>query len=327
MPTVAGDVGDRRALGAQRDDPLVAGKPRRMSLLALPLHAAPATVAAAGLGAVTSVSGRLLQHRPLLLQEAFERVAEVLQEVEAVGDLYRRGRTARRAVGVEVAAVARDEGDGRVRAEPCRDRIGGAVGQEIDGSVPFEIAQDGAVAGRFPPRPVVDAQHARRRDRARDGTAHTRRSKVSPLVGIPRVVASRLPASPPSAKPMCASAAAEPVAASSTGRDERGQAFAEGPARAVGGRAEEAAGVDHERDRAPATGQIGDAALVAAVDSMAAPMTERAGRRPCGRRGDEGKAETLGADMVDAQPTELREQGGELHRGLLREAERRCEGV
>lgn len=63
-----------------------------------------------------------------LLQEAFEGVTEILQEVKTVGDLRCSRCAPRGTVRIEVAAVAGDEGNGRTRLEPCRDGIGGAVG-------------------------------------------------------------------------------------------------------------------------------------------------------------------------------------------------------
>jgi len=48
-----------------------------------------------------------------------------------------------------------------MRPEPSRNGVGRATGQEIDGTVLFEIAEDRAVTGSFAPCSVVDAEDMR----------------------------------------------------------------------------------------------------------------------------------------------------------------------
>jgi len=98
-----------------------------------------------------------------LLQEAFEGVAEVLQEMEAVSDLCGIRRAACRAIRIAIATVPGDYPDTGGCAQPRGDGIGGTIRQEVNGSVPFEVAEDGAIAPPFRPCPVIDAERDRRR--------------------------------------------------------------------------------------------------------------------------------------------------------------------
>src|SRR5512134_1152897 len=46
--------------------------------------------------------------------------------------------------------------------QPCRQGLGRALGQQIDGAAPLQVARDSAVGAFLAPRPVIDAKHARR---------------------------------------------------------------------------------------------------------------------------------------------------------------------
>lgn len=191
--------------------------------------------------------------------------------------------------------------------------------------MPLEIAEDRAVAGSLLPRPVVDTEHLRCLDRCR------RRGTHEPQQGVSagwhpdrrRQPLACLAAEGEADRRECGTQA---MAASGTGGDQRGETFAKRLARAIGGRAEEAAGMDEQGNGTACTREIGDATLVAAVDPATAPMAERTRRRRCGGRDDEREAGDPRADISHMEPTKLRKQGSEVHGGLLREGER-CEGV
>jgi hypothetical protein len=51
-------------------------------------------------------------------QECLQCLAEVVDQMKAVDDLQGSGRAPANAVGVELAAIAADDGDARMRGEP-----------------------------------------------------------------------------------------------------------------------------------------------------------------------------------------------------------------
>src|SRR5262245_28748135 len=81
----------------------------------------------------------------------------------AVGDLDGLGRAGAGPLGVSRGAVAADDLDARMLAQPFFDRRGFAVGQQVDDSSPFQIDDNRAIALSFAKGPVVDADIARRR--------------------------------------------------------------------------------------------------------------------------------------------------------------------
>ena len=92
-----------------------------------------------------------------------QRLRQVLQEVETVGDLYRLGRAAPGAVGVGAGAVARHDRDPGVVPQPAGEGLRLAVGQQRHRPPPLQVDQHGTVAVALAQRPVVDPE-----DRGRD---------------------------------------------------------------------------------------------------------------------------------------------------------------
>jgi len=90
-----------------------------------------------------------------------QRVAEVAQQVPPISDLLCLGRALAHTLGVDAGAVAGDHLHAWMPAKPGGDRLGAAVGQQIDHPLALEVADDGAVALAAPPRPIVDANHPR----------------------------------------------------------------------------------------------------------------------------------------------------------------------
>jgi hypothetical protein len=97
-----------------------------------------------------------LERRSVVEEEGFQGLAEVLDEMEAVDDLHRLGRPPADAVGVEVAPITADHGDGGMLGQPGRDAGGRAVRQQVHDPVIREIHQDRAVTVPPAPRPPVD---------------------------------------------------------------------------------------------------------------------------------------------------------------------------
>jgi hypothetical protein len=62
--------------------------------------------------------GSRLQHRSVVDEERFQRLAEVLDQVKAIDHLHGLRGPPANAVGVQVAAIAADDGDRRMLGEP-----------------------------------------------------------------------------------------------------------------------------------------------------------------------------------------------------------------
>jgi hypothetical protein len=77
--------------------------------------------------------------------------------MQAVDDLHGLKGSPANAVGVEVAALAADDDDGRRLGQPGRDRRGGAVRQQVYDAMRHEIDEDGAIAVAPPPGPLINA--------------------------------------------------------------------------------------------------------------------------------------------------------------------------
>jgi hypothetical protein len=86
----------------------------------------------------------------LATENAFERVTGIAEQVEAIGDLLRLGSTLPRSLSVGARAVATDHGRLGVLLKPRGERRRGAVGEEVDRPMGFQVHHDRAVALPFP---------------------------------------------------------------------------------------------------------------------------------------------------------------------------------
>ncbi len=91
-----------------------------------------------------------------------EHLAEIVEQVPAVRDLDRTGRAFRDRAGVLGRAVACDDLDARVSAEPRCDGRRRPVWEQVNWPPRFEVDQDRAPGAALAPRPVVDAEYPRR---------------------------------------------------------------------------------------------------------------------------------------------------------------------
>src|SRR3954447_21842369 len=91
-------------------------------------------------------------------------IAQIAQQVEAIGNLDRLRSAGANAVGEGAGAVAGDDLDAGMRLQPGGDGLGRAVGQQVDWLVgALEMYDNGAVAPAAAPGPVIDTDDARRR--------------------------------------------------------------------------------------------------------------------------------------------------------------------
>ncbi len=82
------------------------------------------------------------KRRLLARQQAFQHIAEIGEQVPAVGDLHGPGGTLPRPLGVGPAAVAADDLDTGARFEPGGEASGTRIREEIDRASALEIDQD-----------------------------------------------------------------------------------------------------------------------------------------------------------------------------------------
>ena len=241
-----------------------------------------------------------------------QRLRQVLQEVETVGDLRRLGRAAPGAVGVGAGAVARHDRDPGVVPQPAGEGLGLAVGQQRHRPPPLQVDQHGAVAVALAQRPVVDPEDSRGDlgwqrggpDQPQQGVARGRheQSAAEPSAGgtAQREADRRLPRG-------------EARRPASPGRGGAGQALGEDAPLAAGVVAEQAARPQPDQDGVVAPRQVGQGPLVAAVDATGASAAQRAACRA--RTGSEGQGDggSGGLDRPGVEPdrSRVRRQAGE----------------
>ncbi len=94
-------------------------------------------------------------------EQPIQRHAQVLQEVEAVGDLGGLRCSLTCTIGKRSTTVATDDLHlaSPMDAEPAREGRRLAVGQEIEHPMALEIHEDGSVAHAAAKREVIDAEH------------------------------------------------------------------------------------------------------------------------------------------------------------------------
>ncbi len=89
-------------------------------------------------------------------------IAEIAQQVPAVGHLDRLRRALADPVGIGAGTVTRDDLDPGMLTKPLRQRLGLTVRQQVHDLVALEVDEDGAVAMPTPPGPIIDAENLRR---------------------------------------------------------------------------------------------------------------------------------------------------------------------
>ena len=94
-------------------------------------------------------------------EHALDGLAQVLQQVPAVGDLHGLGGTLRRRLGVGRRTVPADDLDPGMLLEPRRDSVPLAVGEQVDDVTALQVHDDGAVTLSLAPRPVIDPHDPR----------------------------------------------------------------------------------------------------------------------------------------------------------------------
>jgi hypothetical protein len=211
--------------------------------------------------------GRGREARPFGAKDVFQHVGQVVDQVPAVGDLDRLGRTIAGAFRIGAGAVPGDERDAGMRPQPGGKTAAGAIREEIDGVVTLQVDQDRAVREALVDRPVVDAKHGWHRPRDFGRLAEEPQQRVGtdghPALGRhPRArLAPERDGEVEERRPLT-------IGAVGDRRGDPRQALGEDFPGAGGVDAKEPACPDSEADGHARPRQVGQRAGVAAVDSV-----------------------------------------------------------
>jgi hypothetical protein len=96
---------------------------------------------------------------PLRGEHLLQGFPKILQQMEAVRDLGRRGRALPGAFSIGTRPIARDDLHPGMLPEPLRQRLGGALWQERHGLAALQVHQDRAIGVPFPQGEVIHTKH------------------------------------------------------------------------------------------------------------------------------------------------------------------------
>jgi hypothetical protein len=242
-------------------------------------------------------------------EELLDGVAQVLQQMPAVRDLFRVRGSLAPSIGEYPSPVAADDLDARMGHEPVAGGLGRGLLQQIDDRVALQVDDNCAIGLPFPLCPVVHADHPpgrllpRRRlaGQAPEGLRAGGHPESLPQARAPfapireRDVAEIGPKAPgpPSA------GVGHPV-----------ETLREDPARTVRRPAEEAPGLDPKGDGHAVDRQVGQSAPVPGMDASGRSITGRA--TDMRRHRDERDDDRFLADDDRVQVKELVIGRGEL---------------
>jgi hypothetical protein len=102
-----------------------------------------------------------LERGPVPQEDAFQRLDQVLGEVEAIGNLDSIRCATARCLAIAPASIATDDLRRGMPVQPGNECLGLTVREQIDHTVPLQIHQDGAIAVTTAKGEVIDAQDPR----------------------------------------------------------------------------------------------------------------------------------------------------------------------
>jgi hypothetical protein len=100
------------------------------------------------------------QRWPMPIEDLFDHLAEIVDDVEAIGNLDGLSGATCRALRIGRTPVACQDLYAGMRFEPAGQGGRRAILQQLDGAALFFIYQDGAVGPTTPLTPVIHPQHA-----------------------------------------------------------------------------------------------------------------------------------------------------------------------
>ena len=247
--------------------------------------------------------------------------AEVTQQVKTIEHVLGLRRARAGARGEDVGAVASDDLDARMGAQPRGDAPGVTVGQKIEDGVLFEVDDHGAVAATTPPGPLVDTDDARlglcRQRRgtheAHEGIGTHRHRETLRHTGGGRTTEGETE---------MALEHAQPLGSAGMSDGDVTDALAEGPPRAGWVRTAEASQPEAQADGPALPRQIGEGARAVTVLAARGRLTDETARRA--RTGYDAHDERVGRrlDADDGQAIGHEGQDTAGH-GVLRKADHR----
>jgi hypothetical protein len=216
------------------------------------------------------------------LEIAREDLAEIAEQVKAIRYLDGLWRPVSRASGIVLGAVAGNDFDPGMGAQPCGHSLGRALRQKIDRALLFEIHQDGAIDPALAQGKIVDAHDPGCGRVGRGAPTENPQDRIA-AEGHPQVAGHARPGFTPCLAPEYTERVGQAHGALGMDRRERGEAFRKGPTRTRGRQAAKAADVQAQAHRLLNDWQIAQLAGIAAVDTCRRSVTIRAGG--CGRQG------------------------------------------
>lgn len=266
----------------QRPDALVRGQPTLLTFGRIGLFGGgPAWRSRRDALCRDHVLVRRLRHaqvRRVKGEDGFQNLGHVLHQMEAVGDLHGLRRSATRSLRIGPGTVPRDDLNPGMIAQPPRQGVRLAVGQEGDPPPLLQVNQHGAVGMTLAQRPVIDPKN--RRDRA----GWHRRGTDQAQQGIARLWHPKVPAEPGAGGTAqrhgdCGELFVKPQRFTRPRYDDVRQALGEDPAWAASVVAEQLAHTQDQADAPTSPGESGKGPLVMAVDAARRPGAQRAERR------------------------------------------------
>ena len=125
----------------------------------LPVAAAPGSRDKVGGG----ILHRRLPGRPRgTAQLLLDRLAQVLDQMEAVGDLPGLWRAPARSLGIKTAAIAANDFDPGMLVKPLSRSFSRAIRQHVDHLSSLQIHNNRPAAATLSPAPVINASHPNR---------------------------------------------------------------------------------------------------------------------------------------------------------------------
>jgi len=115
----------------------------------------------------------------MLSQDIAQCVAEVAQQMPAIGYLYGAGRSTPGAVGIHAGPVPCDDLNPGMPLQPSRHAAGAPVRQKIDHAITLQINDDRAVSRSAAPRPIIYPNHARRNRRIEMSRSHQPQDRIA----------------------------------------------------------------------------------------------------------------------------------------------------
>jgi hypothetical protein len=235
--------------------------------------------------------------------------------VEAIGHLDRVWRTLAGTVSVRAATVAADHLRAAVHDEPGRERLGRAVGEEVDRPMGPQIDQDRDVVVAAPQGEIVDAEHGwSDDDRLAHGADQPNQGRSARVDPPPRREAGTR--SPADGHPHIEQQPVERHGPPAGARRQHRRLLRERPARARPPGAPEPSHLQVNGDRPTADGLVGDPTNVAAVHPSRAPTARRtAGTRSPWRHRERDRLR-LNDHLEEAQPAQVLKNRRQTHWNL-----------